>query len=112
MGAGNLSEVLRAVTVKSNDCSMAPQIRHLPPWKVTRNEAVAIQEKLLPLLLVQTLHVPARLVAGVDVAYSKMVRCLYGAIVVLQCCGDYRLPEPVWQAHLLATRLRDQKLKD
>lgn len=55
----------------------------LHPWRVSYQEAVAIQERLRSRLKIQPLPRRIRLVAGTDVAYSRPTHRMYAAVVVV-----------------------------
>jgi deoxyribonuclease V len=59
------------------------EARKLHPWRVSYDEAVAIQETLRPRLRLTPLPGRIRLVAGTDVAYSRPTHRMYAAVVVL-----------------------------
>ena len=56
---------------------------HHSNWPQTPAEALACQERLRSQVRLQPLPAPPRLVAGVDAAYSKTDREIFGAAVVL-----------------------------
>lgn len=55
----------------------------LHPWRVSYEQAVAIQQSLRARLRIEPLRRPVRLVAGTDVAYSRPTHRMYAAVVVL-----------------------------
>jgi deoxyribonuclease V len=57
--------------------------RELHPWRVSYDEAVAIQESLRSRLRIAPLPRRIRLVAGTDVAYSRPKHRMYAAVVVV-----------------------------
>jgi deoxyribonuclease V len=59
------------------------QARDLHPWRVSYDEAVAIQESLRSRLRIARLPRRIRLVAGTDVAYSRPTHRMYAAVVVV-----------------------------
>ncbi len=58
--------------------------RNLHPWDVTTAEAIAIQERLRPLLKSGTPPRSVRYVAGVDVASSMQSGSIWAGVVVLR----------------------------
>jgi deoxyribonuclease V len=54
----------------------------LHPWRVSYAQAVAIQERLRAQVRIQPQARPVRLVAGADVAYSRVTHRMYAAVVV------------------------------
>ena len=69
-------------------------IRHLHHWARTYRSAVALQERLRPLVRIEPLSAPVRTVAGVDVAYERRSDRFYAGIVVLRL-GDLEVVEEV-----------------
>jgi deoxyinosine 3'endonuclease (endonuclease V) len=59
------------------------RVLELHPWRVSYREAVGIQNSLLERLRLEPLARPLRLVAGADVAYPRLSRRTYAAVVVL-----------------------------
>jgi len=59
------------------------EARELHPWRVSYDEAVAIQESLRSRLRIAPLPRRIRLVAGTDVAYSSPTHRMYAAIVIV-----------------------------
>jgi deoxyribonuclease V len=57
--------------------------RDLHPWRVSYEEAVAIQQSLRRRLRIAPLPRRIRLVAGTDVAYSRPTHRMYAAVVVV-----------------------------
>lgn len=55
----------------------------LHAWRVSYDEAVAIQESLRPRIRLQPLPRRIRLVAGTDVAYSRPTHRMYASVVVV-----------------------------
>jgi len=55
----------------------------LHPWRVSHRQAVEIQVRLRAEVRLEPLAAPPRLVAGADVAYSRLTHRMYAAIVVL-----------------------------
>ena len=60
------------------------QINALHDWEVTAEEAIALQQQLLPKIRLEPLPTEIRLVAGADVSYNLGSDRLYAGIVVLQ----------------------------
>jgi deoxyribonuclease V len=54
------------------------------PWRVSYREAVALQESLRARLRLRPLAGPVRLLAGTDVAYSRLSHRMYAVVVVVE----------------------------
>lgn len=53
------------------------------PWRVSYNQAVSIQESLREMVRLEPLATDVRLVAGSDVAYSRVTHQMYAAVIVV-----------------------------
>ena len=62
---------------------MTIAVKNLHPWNLSCQEAVDVQRRLRPDLLLVPFDKKARLVGGADVSYAKEHNQLYGAIVVM-----------------------------
>lgn len=59
-------------------------VQSLHAWRVSYEEAIAIQQSLRQRVRIAPLARPVRLVAGTDVAYSRVTHTLYAAVVVVE----------------------------
>ena len=59
------------------------KIRQLHPWNVTHQEAIEIQKKLRPQVILKKLPKAVKYVAGTDVAFSKKTNTSWACVVVL-----------------------------
>jgi len=71
------------------------QINALHSWEVTSQEAIALQQQLLPKIRLEPLPPAIHLVAGADVSYNLGSERLYAGIVVLQLPEFTRVEEVV-----------------
>jgi deoxyribonuclease V len=74
---------------------MRPLFQH--PWRVSYHEATAIQESLRARLRLVPFARRVRLVAGADVAYSRMSHRMYAAVVVV-ALPELKIVETKWVA--------------
>jgi len=70
---------------------MSIKVLNLHPWNLTYKQAVEVQKRLQPRVILTPLKKRVRFVAGADVSYSKKDRYLFGAIVIM----DLEKMEPI-----------------
>ena len=73
---------------------MASAVRH--PWRVSPREAIAIQHRLRPKLILDRAPPEVRVVAGIDVSYTRGSNRLYGAIVLLDLTAPPTKAQPAF----------------
>ncbi len=59
-------------------------VESLHPWRVTFEQAIAIQTKLASRVVTSLLPTNPQLVAGADVSYSRRTHRVYAAVVVVE----------------------------
>lgn len=72
---------------------MAMRYKELHPWDVDYKEAVALQERLRRRVIIRRLTRGPRVIAGADVAYSKLTDSIYAGVVMMDYKDMTRLEE-------------------